>query len=235
MRQFFIFTFIVFAFGNVFSQDVAAIAESDNFQDYRWNVESHVTIPESEPNPLVLEKGNRTCFCIVSNHNLTNAKKRRGVLLDLTGRVNTKFNGMSQKKRNECNRKCTEESRKLSSADYNLMSRKACEQGVPNGSLIRAFSALSTKAYMTADNVGTLTNIPAVTEQQCNCPSGWEVDPNQNDLRKKCNRRVCQTAFPVANTDLPNFGFIWENFIYQVRPANCKTHTVKPGVCHISK
>lgn len=191
------------------------------------SIQSYLDSNKDKP----LEKAKRTCFCVVSYDNLSHKKKRSGVCLDLTSRVNHQYNGMSPHNQRSCNQRCTNVAKKLTATDLKKIASCACSKGVPNRRDINAYSALSVKKYRSAHGIGILENIGAQTKEECDCPKGWAFDTTH----KKCKKKQCQLSTPSPNQSLGNWGFIWNNTIWQWMKANCKTITVKPGVCRIKK
>ncbi|MCC6726621.1 MAG: hypothetical protein IT258_19120 [Saprospiraceae bacterium] len=235
-------------FCNVIAQEVTVVEDTDNFSwtyqgaDYKLPTQ----ILESEVIKIEESVAARTCFCVVSYDNLTNKPHRTGECLDLTGVVNTTYSTMSQNNRNKCNNKCTMAAAALTSAQKQSIANCACAANKGTGTIITAFSALSTADYLTAQQIGVLTNSPTVTQTTCKCPSGWLANDTNvdggNTSDGKCKKGVCS---PIGVTPLPpngtpigsSWGFTWGNAIYAWgTTANggaptCNTVVISPAVC----
>ncbi|MCF8246896.1 MAG: hypothetical protein K9J37_17900 [Saprospiraceae bacterium] len=152
-------------------------------------------IPESEIVKVDEDASKRTCYCVVSYDNLTNQPHRTGQCLDLTGVVNTSYSSMSEANRNKCNDKCTTAASNLTAAQKQNIANCVCAAGKPTGTVIRAYSALSTKDYKTAQQIGTLTNSPESTQTTCKCPVGWWANTSNVDggitADGQCKKPVC--------------------------------------------
>jgi hypothetical protein len=185
-------------------------------------------------------KAEATCFCKISKENLTNSKSASGVLLDLTSNVGKTYttsikNGFEQSDKNQtdCNTRCT-----TAAASYTgqqSIAAQACAAGAPNGTVVRAWSAVGTKEYKTAQQIGTLTNIAAVTQQVC--PAGSLANStNQPGLTTdgKCKKHVnpgcpLNPAPPNGTPIGTNWGFTWGDGVWQwFQPT---TNVVSAGQC----
>jgi hypothetical protein len=183
-------------------------------------------------------KAEATCFCKISKENLTNSKSASGVLLDLTSNVGKTYttsikNGFEQSDKNQtdCNTRCT-----TAAASYTgqqSIAAQACAAGAPNGTVVRAWSAVGTKEYKTAQQIGTLTNIAAVTQQVC--PAGSLANStNQPGVTTDgyCKKQINTCPLPVYppnGTQIGTWGFTWGNGVYQfVQPT---TNVVSAGQC----
>jgi len=222
----------------MYSQEIELAALNLHVNDYAFesHIDEGIELPESyKSKKLIIEKevAKRTCFCVVSYNNLSNQKKRSGVCLDLTSRVNKTYRSKSKKNAIRCNDACTKAARALSAADKQRIANCACAANRPNGHPITAFSALSTRKYMTADAIGTLENIPAQTRTDCTCPRGWTVDTGQTDINKKCKKQLCKTEYPVPNQEIPGLGYIWDNQITQWIRGKCNTVITRAAICRL--
>src|SRR3712207_3981017 len=119
-----------------------------------------------------------TCFCKISRNNLVGQTSASGVCQDLTSNVNKSYTGINQQSdanQIDCNdNRC----RPVAAGFINNqgVANACCNIGTPNGTVIKAYSAVGTKKYRLAQQIGTLTNTPAVT--QTKCPTGWLANPS---------------------------------------------------------
>jgi hypothetical protein len=179
-------------------------------------------------------KANATCFCKISKDNLTNQTSASGVLQDLTGAVDKSYSGVfqqSDKNQTDCNTRCT--SAAASSTGQQSIAAQACAAGAPNGTIVRAWSAVGTKEYKTAQQIGTLVNIAAVTQQVC--PTGAVANStNQPGVTTdgKCKKVVSTCPMnpaPPNGTQIGTWGFTWGSGVYQwIQPT---TTVVSAGQC----
>lgn len=189
-----------------------------------------------------------TCFCKVSKDNLTNLHSASGVLLDLTGTVNKTYSGLFPQNDNnqtDCNTRCTS-----AAAPYTgnqSIAGSACAAGAPHGAVIRAWSAVGTREYKSAQQIGVLINQPQVTKKTCTCPASWTCNgcsPQVNGgvtSDGQCKKLVCQpfsiSPFPPNGTQVGTWGFTWGNALYawgtpaNGGAANCVTSVVSQAVC----
>jgi hypothetical protein len=116
-----------------------------------------------------------------------------------------------------------------------------CSRGVPNGSTIRAYAAVSTGAYSAAQTKGVLTNLPAVT--QTKCPNGWLANPSNvnggvttDGKCKKASGTLSITPLPANGTQLGTYGFSWGNVIWAwgttANGGAAVTSVITPAACH---
>jgi len=192
-----------------------------------------------------------TCFCKISAwdalSNICHPDDNQ-VAMDLTGVVNTKYgwprNGAQAA---ECSRKCSDASNQVNLA---TLANTECSRGFPNGTVLRAFSALGNCGrwgkYKVVDTIGTLTNTPEVTNTTCTCPNGWLANTTNEDggvtEDKKCKKFAASntvTPPPPNGTPVGTWGFMWGNGIYawgtsaNGGAASCVTTVVSPAVCKI--
>lgn len=189
-----------------------------------------------------------TCFCKVSKDDLTNLHSASGVLLDLTGTVNKTYSGLFPQNDNNqtnCNTLCTS-----AAAPYTgnqSIAASACAAGAPNGTVIRAWSAVGTREYKSAQQIGVLINQPQVTNWTCTCPASWTCNGCSPQVAGgvttdgKCKKLACQSfsisPFPPNGTQVGSWGFTWGNALYAWgTPANggapnCGTSVVSPAMC----
>ena len=189
-----------------------------------------------------------TCFCKVSKNNLTNLNSASGVLLDLTGAVNKTYTGLfpqNDSNQTDCNTRCT-----TAAAPYTgnqNIAASACAAGAPNGTVVRAWSAVGMREYKSAQQIGVLINQPQVTNTTCTCPASWTCNgcsPQVNGgvtTDGQCKKLVCQpfsiSPFPPDRTQVGTWGFTWGNALYAWgTPANggapkCVTLVISPALC----
>jgi hypothetical protein len=178
----------------------------------------------------VLIKWEATCYCKIAYHNLTNKEKATGVCLDLTSIVNTSFGGVRpQRDENvrKCNEKCTNAVTNLTQQQKNQIANCACAAGMTTGTPIRAYAAVGSKEYDSAAPIGSIVNDPPKYTTECLCPDTWSYNKDQ----KKCTKPICDVILPSNNQNLGNWGFIWNNKIYQNREANCVQKLVSAAFC----
>jgi|ERR1051326_6974150 hypothetical protein len=195
-----------------------------------------------------------TCWCEIA----TTFNGQHGTsVIDLTSAVNTTYCAGSgcvcpllkgdqcDDARADCSNRCN------AVADaYRNNPGAFCAKGVTNGVTLRAYSHVGTRAWETNDTIGTLTNIPGVSQTTCKCPSGWMNDQNVDggvttNPKRLCKRGACGPITAGAGTSLPpndtSTGFLadgsvwwtWGNGLYQSAPvAACKTVVVSQAQCH---
>jgi len=135
------------------------------------------------------------------------------------------------------------------SADNNFNSAAFwCAKGVPNGSTIRAYAAVSTGKYSSVQTKGVLTNIAAVTKTIYDCngmPGTWLDNPSQgNGNQGRCVKNSCNAVSGVpAAPSWVSIGAAWSstgaawltdasgNIWYGV-PAHATTAVVSAAQCH---
>jgi hypothetical protein len=122
-----------------------------------------------------------------------------------------------------------------------------CAMGIPNGTVIKAYSHVGTRGWEANETIGTLTNIPAVSNTVCTCPNPWLNNNNQmggtTGLDKMCKIAVCGPITPGPGTSLPPNGtgtsttpnwWTWGNGLYESAPvATCVTTQVSPAQCFL--
>jgi hypothetical protein len=189
-----------------------------------------------------------TCFCKISKDNLWGATAGTGVCRDLTGVVNRTFTFQTEPDQEACRLSCGPVAEPLK--NNQSVAAACCAIGAPNGSAIRAFSAVGTKAYRPAREtvsglpivIGILTNTPAVT--QTKCPTGWLANPTNVDggvtSDGKCKKL---SAIPISITPLPpngtaigTYGFTWQNGVWAwgttANGGAAVSTTVTAAACH---
>lgn len=189
-----------------------------------------------------------TCFCKISCDDLTNKKSATGVCLDLTSAVNKTYTGLfpqNDTNQTDCNTRCTTAAAAHSGSQS--IAACACAAGKSSGTVCRAWSAVGTKEYKSAQQIGVLTNQPEVKKTTCTCPAGWacngcspQVDGGVT-TDGKCKKLACQaisiTPFPANGTQLGSWGFTWGNALIAWGSSanggapNCVTTVVSPAVC----
>lgn len=186
-----------------------------------------------------------TCFCKISNEPLGGKTSATGVLMDLTDEVNKTYNGAYQQgevNQNDCNIRC-----KNTAAAYvksQNIAASACASGVPDLSLIEAFSAVGTKAYRSAQRIGILRNQPEVTSTTCTCPTGWMSNTTNvaggvttDGNCKKQAGTITITPLPPNGTPIGTLGFTWGNGVFMYGStanggaATCITSVLLPATC----
>jgi len=186
------------------------------------------------------------CFCKLSCANLTNQTSASMVVKDY-GQIATYtgLNAQSDSNQTTCNTLCT---KNYAAADTGsqAVAAAACALGCPNGSIVLAWSAVGTKEYKSAQQIGTLTNTPAVTKSKC--PTGWtcngcspQVDGGftSDGMCKKvaCNGNTI-SPYPPDGTQIgnPSWGFSWGNAFYAWGTAANggapATVVITPAQCH---
>jgi hypothetical protein len=189
-----------------------------------------------------------TCFCKISMNDLTNQNSASGVLLDLTGAVNKTYTGLfpqNDSNQTDCNTRCTNTA--ASYTGNQSIAASACAAGAPNGTVIRAWSAVGTKEYKSAQQIGVLINQPQVTKTTCTCPATWACNGCSPQVAGgvttdgKCKKLSCQpfsiSPFPPDGTQVGAWGFTWGNALYAWGTTanggapNCVTTVVSPAVC----
>lgn len=233
MNNFILSIIIMFCSFSLFSQEILLLSDSDEpNQEYSYLTNELITSEN-----IITPIWTANCWCRISYEDLTNKTSSQGVALDLTKRVNKKYTGTRPQKpanRNDCSTRCTKKAANLSQSELNSIAQKACSANKRSGTLIRAFSAVGKRAYNTAHYIGKLENKPAQTKTDCNCPSGWTVDNNQSDPKRKCSKALCNLERSVSNRELPQMpGFIWDNTIYQWTSAKCVTTQISAGTCRL--
>lgn len=185
-------------------------------------------------------RADATCFCKLSYIDNTNLKSAIGVVKDITGEVNKKYTGPFQQgdaNQTDCNTRCTNAAAKYTGNP--ALAAQLCAQGIPNGSAIRAWSAVGTREYKSAQYIGVLLNTPAVTSTKCVCPPDTMTNTSNQvggvPADGKCKKHVCGpiTGIPLPpnGTPIGTWGFTWENTVWAFVKPNCTTTTVSPAVC----
>jgi hypothetical protein len=203
--------------------------------------------------------GSSTCWCEIAS-SYSNGS-RDTVIIDLTSAVHTTYcagpgclcalalGNQCDKARADCSSRCNQ------AADaYRNNPGAFCAKGTSgptrNGATIRAYSHIGTRAWEANDTIGTLTNVPAVSQTTCTCPQGWLAPDNTpagvtTDPRHICKRLACLPVTAGAGTSLPpnststptlsdgsNWWF-WTNGLWQSAPvATCKTVQISAALCH---
>lgn len=188
-----------------------------------------------------------TCFCVISILDLTNQKHRDGVIMDLTGAVNKTYSGLNPQNdtnQTDCNTRCTTEAAKYTGSQS--VAAAACAAGTANGTVIRAWSAVGTREYKSAQQIGILINTPEVKKTVCTCPATWWSDknvPGGVTTDGKCKKEALDNCgikispLPPMGTQLGTWGFSWDNTLWAYGTkenggaANCVTTVVSPAVC----
>jgi hypothetical protein len=219
---------------------IAAMKNKVTYFSFGWMVFALMT--------LMPEAGvAATCFCKISKDNLWGATAGTGICKDLTPNVARNFTGQSEPDQEACRLSCGPVAEPLKSSQS--IAAACCAIGAPNGSAIRAFSAVGTKAYRPAREtvsglpivIGILTNTPAIT--QAKCPAGWLANQTNVDggvatdgRCKKLSGIMNITPSPPNGTEIGTYGFTWGNEVWTIgATANggaAVTTTVTAAACH---
>lgn len=181
-----------------------------------------------------------TCFCKLSTADLTNLKSANGVVRDLTGDVNKTYTGAFQQgdqNQTDCNTRCTN-----AAAQYTgnaSFAAQLCAAGVGNNATIRAWSAVGTREYKSAQYIGVLINTPAVTKTTCVCPPDAMANTTNElggvTVDGKCKKGICGPYSgitpPPNGTQIGTWGFTWGNGFYAWIAPKCATAVTTPAVC----
>jgi hypothetical protein len=188
------------------------------------------------------------CFCKLScypqagNMSVGSTLKDYGWLATYTG-----INQQSEANQNACKALCAT----TASVDVGsqALATAACAMGCPNGSVIKAYSAVGNKPYRD-DNltIGTLIRKPAVTQTTYDCnslPGTWLDNPSAgNGGHARCvkNSANAVSGVPIA-PPWTSIGTSWQtatgpawvtdgsgNIWYGV-PAHATTTVVSPAEC----
>lgn len=179
------------------------------------------------------------CFCKLSIHDNTNKTSCSGVIKDY-GQLAT-YTGLGQQSdsnQTNCNTKCT--SAAMPDNGSQALATAACNAGAGNGTIVRAWSAVGTKEYKSAQAIGTLKNIAAVRNcpqggsivgANCvitvavtkKCPQGWAANSTNVDggvtADGLCKKAVAgcnlSAPLPANGTQIAGYGFTWGNAVVQ--------------------
>jgi hypothetical protein len=192
-----------------------------------------------------------TCWCKISKDDLWSKTSATGVLMDITGEVNKTYVTQSENNQQECQSLCKTAAGKWGHYIFSpSIASSACAAGVPDGTLIRAFSAVGNTGYREAIPIGHLTNEPQVTQTKCKCPSGWQCNGCSPQVDGgytsdgKCKKVACLgnsiPPYPPNGTPIGSWGFTWgDSFQAWGTSANggapsstlCVTTVIQPHVC----
>src|SRR5690242_10486643 len=131
--------------------------------------------------------GKSTCWCEIAS-SWSNGTRDTSVI-DLTSVVNTTYcagpgcvcpllkGDQCDAARADCSNRCNK------AADaYRNNPGAFCAKGASgptrNGVTLHAYSHVGTRTWETNDTIGTLTNVPAVSQTTCTCPQGWLAPDN---------------------------------------------------------
>ncbi len=152
---------------------------------------------------------------------------------------------ITDKHRSECCRRVQAAAVALTDALLQSIAKCYCDAGMPNGTVVQAWSAVGTSDYRRCQRIGTLVNTPAVME--CRCPKGWLSNTNNQDggitTDGKCKKIACQpitiTPLPPNDTQIGTWGFIWGNALWVWGTASnggkAICTVIQAGVCKINK
>lgn len=189
------------------------------------------------------------CFCKLScygqagNTSVGSVLKDYGWLATYTG-----VNQQSESNQNNCKSLCAA----AATADIGspALATAACAMGCPNGTVVKAYSAVGNKPYRD-DNlvIGTLVNTPPVTQTTYDCnaiPGTWLDNPSTgNGGHARCikNSANAVTGVPIA-PPWTSIGTPWNTAtgpawvtdgsgdIWYGVPAHATTTVVSPAQCH---
>lgn len=120
------------------------------------------------------------------------------------------LNPDNQENDNDCGRRCSEAASRWAA---NLTNDQLCAYAKKTGSIkIVAYAHVGTKKWSVRQTLKTANCCVSA-----NCPTGWDWNINA----QKCAKGLCKVAsnVPGGAASLGNFGFIHDNFIYQVLPG----------------
>jgi mucin-like protein len=143
----------------------------------------------------------------------------------------------------DCSNRCNNASASVGSQSF---ANSLCAKGIPNGTVLKARSHIGTLGPQTNNTIGTLTNIPAVSNTVCTCPAPWSnannvVGGTTTGLDTNCKIAVCGPITPGPGTSLPPNGtstntspnwWTWGNGLVETAPvANCVTTPISVARC----
>ncbi len=190
-----------------------------------------------------------TCWCEIDTVGSNTSQ------LDLTAAVNWSYNGcldpwwageQCDANVQDCSKRCNNASTGLATQSF---ANSLCAKGIPNGTVLKANSHVGTLGWQTNNTIGTLTNIPAVSNTVCTCPAPWSnannvVGGTTTGLDKNCKITVCGPITPGPGTSLPPNGtstntspnwWTWGNGLVETAPvANCVTTPISIARCGFS-
>jgi hypothetical protein len=187
-----------------------------------------------------------TCFCKISKDNLTNLNSASGVLLDLTGAVGKTYTGLFQQSdanQTDCNTRCT--SAAASYTGSQSIATAACAAGANNGTVVRAWSAVGTREYKSAQQIGVLQKQAQVSQTTCTCPPTWLSSTTNvpggvtgdGKCKKEAGSCLNISPLPPNGTQIGSWGFTWGNSLVAYGSsanggaATCVTTIVSPAIC----
>ena len=145
------------------------------------------------------------CWCKASFNNLTGASSASGVVKDY-GAVGGSYKGLTQQSdanQRDCSNRCTN----VSNPDQKsqALANAACAAGAGNGAQIKAFAAVGTRKYETANGLGVLqraaaqyscaqgalngTNCVITVAAKANCAQGYWLENHKQPF--KCVKQAC--------------------------------------------
>ncbi|HEV3185044.1 MAG TPA: hypothetical protein VGZ49_09180 [Xanthobacteraceae bacterium] len=189
------------------------------------------------------------CFCKLSCYNqagnmsVGSELKNYGWLATYTG-----ANQQGEANQKACATLCAS----AASADIGsqALATAACAMGCPNGSVIKAYSAVGNKPYRDDQlSIGTLINTPPVTKTTYDCnamPGTWLDNPSSgNGGHARCVKNSCDAVNGVpAAPHWTSIGTAWSSAtgaawvtdgsgdIWYGVPAHATTTVVSPAQCH---
>lgn len=183
-----------------------------------------------------------TCFCKISYDDLTNKTSATGVCLDLTSVVAHSYGGLfpqSDQNQTDCTTRCTNAAASYTGSSG--IASCACGAGVSNGTVVRAWSAVGTKEYKSAHQIGVVNRVPAQTEARC--PTGWWSATTNVDggvtpdgrCKKVSAQPMTVTPLPPNGTAVGSYGFTWGNAVWawgtQENGGAAVIRIISPATC----
>jgi hypothetical protein len=189
------------------------------------------------------------CYCKLSCYNQTGTSV--GSVLKDYGILTTYSGPFQQSPANQNN--CRQLCKAAASADVGAqaLATAACAMGCPNGSIVKAYSAVGNKPYDSGAylTIGTLVNTPAVTNTTYDCggvPGTWLDPPTAgNGNHARCIKTSCAAVDGVpaappwvaigtgwASATGPVWGTDGSGNIWYGVPAPSTTTEVSPAQCH---
>ena len=195
-----------------------------------------------------------TCWCEIDT--VWSNGTRNASQMDLTTAVNWSYNGCLDPwwAGEQCNANISDCSSRCNKACAGYVNSQSfastlCAKGIPNGTALKCNSHVGTlTAWQVNQDIGTLTNIPAVSNTVCTCPKPWlngeNVVGGTTGVDKNCKIKVCGPITPGPGTSLPPNGtstnsspswWTWGNELIETAPvANCVTTPLSIAQCGFS-
>ena len=196
---------------------------------------------------------NSTCWCEIAT--AWSDGTHNAVQVSLTSNIGRTYNATGDlcwgdnqcdNDRTDCSNRCNNAA--TSYVHSQSFANTLCAKGIPNGTVLKAYSHVGTRGWEANQTIGTLTNIPAVSNTVCTCPKPWSNNNNEvggtTGLDKFCKIGVCGPITPGPGTSLPPNGtgtntspnwWTWGNGLYESAPvATCVTTQVSPAKCSLN-